>query len=211
MTEKKAPVVTLRAPKATGNDTAGTRVPWNGGLSEEELQRPGGALLAALLHRANQLGHQLTQMADALNCTYGYISQLRGGHRQPENISDDFVNACAAYLDTPRMTVLQLCGKVKPDDVMHQKHNVAQQIPSAMEFISNDTVFGPLMPVEARKLSYEMQFFIISLYEKATGKVLLNGRQDPKILAQDLAEVLSRREVMLGHVEVARKAKQKVG
>lgn len=216
MTEKKK-VVALRKGAADGRSTranrevesSGSRVPWNGGLSDEEITRPGGALMAALLHRANQLGHQLQEMSNELNVTYGYIAQLRGGHRQPENISDDFVNAAAAYLGVPRMTVLMLCGRVKPDDVMLQKHNVAQQIPAAIEFIGQDAVYGPLMPLEVRKASYEMQFFIVSMYEKATGKTLLDGRQDPRALAEDLAEVLAQREVLLAQVEVARKAKQK--
>lgn len=219
MTDKKkgSPVVALRKAATDGRstrttrevETSGSRVPWNGGLSDEEITRPGGALMAALLHRANQLGHQLQEMSNELNVTYGYIAQLRGGHRQPENISDDFVNACAAYLGVPRMTVLMLCGRVKPDDVMLQKHNVAQQLPAAIEFIAQDTILGPLMPVEVRKASYEMQFFIISLYEKATGKVLLTGRQDPHELAEDLKEVLAQREMLLSQVDVARKAKQK--
>lgn len=213
----KTKVVALRKASTDGRttrttrevETSGSRVPWNGGLSDEEIMRPGGALMAALLHRANQLGHQLQEMSTELNVTYGYIAQLRGGHRQPENISDDFVNAAAAYLGVPRMTVLMLCGRVRPDDVLLQKHNVAQQIPAAIDFIALDTVFGPLMPLEVRKASYEMQFFIVSMFEKATGKVLLNGRQDPSVLATDLAEVLQQREERLALVEVARKAKQK--
>ena len=214
MTDKKQ-VVSLRSANAEGgarnrdSDSTGHRVPWNGGLSEDEITRPGGALMAALLYRANQLGHQLQEMAKELNVTYGYIAQLRGGHRQPENISDDFVNAAALYLGVPRMTVLMLCGRVRPDDVIRQKHTIAQQIPAAMDFIAQDVVFGPLMPLEARKASYEMQFFIISMYEKASGKVLLTGREDPMALAQDLAEALSHREQLMAKVDEAREAKRK--
>jgi hypothetical protein len=215
MTDKKR-VVALRKVTGTGNtvrnrdiEPAGHRVPWNGGLSEDEITRPGGALMAALLYRANQMGHQLQEMARELNVTYGYIAQLRGGHRLPENISDDFVNAAALYLGVPRMTVLMLCGRVRPDDVILQKHTIAQQIPAAMDFIAQDVVFGPLMPLEARKASYEMQFFIITMYEKASGKVLLTGRDDPVTLAQDLAEALSQREALLKKVDEAREVKRK--
>lgn len=217
MSESKPVVRQLRRAATDGRsarntretEATGSRVPWTGGLSDEELTRPGGALMAALLYRANQLGHQLQEMAVELNVTYGYIAQLRGGHRLPENVSDDFVNAAAAYLGVPRMTVLMLCGRVKPDDVMLQKHNIAQQIPAAMDLIHQDPVFGPLMPLEARKSSYEMQFFIISMYEKATGKTLLSGRQDPAELAEQLAELLAQRDVLLQQVDVARKAKRK--
>jgi hypothetical protein len=214
---KKDKVVALNRAASDGRSTratretepASTRVPWNGGLSDEELARPGGALMSALLYRANQLGHQLAQMSTELNVTYGYISQLRSGHRHPENISDDFVNAAAAYLGVPRMTVLMLCGRVKPDDVLLQKHNVAQQIPAAMDFIAQDPVFGPLMPLEARKQSYELQFFIISMYEKATGKTLLSGRHDPVEFAGQMAELLAQRAELMQTVEVARAAKAK--
>jgi hypothetical protein len=217
MKTARTPIVSLvsvtasvsRGLKPAPSEPTGKRVPWNGGLSDEELIRPGGALMAALLSRANQVGDQLAQMSDALNVTYGYIAQLRGGHRLPENISEDFINAAAVYLDVPRMTVLMLSGKVKPDDVLLQKHNIAQQIPAAIDFISRDVIYGPLMPLEVRKQSYEMQFFVVSMYEKATGKVLLDGRQDPVLLAQDLAEALSQREALLAKVEPARKLKQK--
>lgn len=215
MTDKKR-VIALRKATGTGSaarnreiEPAGHRVPWNGGLSEDEITRPGGALMAALLYRANQMGHQLQEMARELNVTYGYIAQLRGGHRLPENISDDFVNAAALYLGVPRMTVLMLCGRVRPDDVMLQKHTIAQQIPAAMDFIAQDVVFGPLMPLEARQTSYEMQFFIITMYEKASGKVLLTGRDDPLTLAQDLAEALSQREALLQKVDQAREVKRR--
>jgi hypothetical protein len=185
------------------------RAPWNGGLSVDELARPGGAFLGALLHRANQIGHQLNEMSAELNVTYGYIAQLRSGTRQCSNISDDFVNACAAYLDVPRMTVLLLCGRVRPDDVLHHKHNMAQQIPAAMDFIAADPVFGPLMPIEVRNTSYELQYFVVCMYEKATNKVLLSGRQDPVALAHDLKEVLAQAAALNAEVEVSRQAKRK--
>ncbi len=215
MTDKKKVTSLTRVPtegrstKAAreSEPTSGSRVPWNGGLSDDEMCRPGGALMAALLYRANELGHQLAEMATELNCTYGYIAQLRGGHRHPENISDEFVTAVAAYLGVPRMTVLMLCGRVKADDVMLQKHNVAQEIPAAMDFIARDPVIGSLMPLEVRKTSYETQFFIISLYEKATGKTLLNGRQDPKELAEQLSELLAQQASLQQEVDAARKVK----
>jgi len=215
MADKQQVVALRKVPNEGGAarnrdvEPAGHRVPWNGGLSEDEITRPGGALMAALLYRANQRGDQLQEMAKELNVTYGYIAQLRGGHRLPENISDDFVNAAAFYLGVPRMTVLMLCGRVRPDDVMLQKHTIAQQIPAAMDFISQDVVFGPLMPLEARKQSYEMQFFIITMYEKASGKVLLTGRQDPTMLAEDLAAALEYREALLAKVNQARDVKRK--
>jgi hypothetical protein len=91
-----------------GAAVTNSRATWNGGLSEDEMGKPGGPLMAALLYRADQLGHTLAQMADEMGVTYGYIAQLQSGRRAPESISPQFIDAAAAYLGVPSSIVLLL-------------------------------------------------------------------------------------------------------
>jgi hypothetical protein len=49
-------------------------------------------LIRILMKEANRKGHQLQEMAHALDCTYGYVAQLRAGHRKPEHIGQEFAD-----------------------------------------------------------------------------------------------------------------------
>jgi hypothetical protein len=64
-------------PKKTASSTY-ERTPWCGNFSEEELDRPGGLLLAALIKCANDRRLLFKDMAKELGVTYGYINQLSG-------------------------------------------------------------------------------------------------------------------------------------
>ena len=77
--------------------SSGRRTGWSG-VSERELTSPGGALTTLLLRAANLRGHQLGEMANELGVTYGYIAQLRKGHREVQHISRQFARAVANYL-----------------------------------------------------------------------------------------------------------------
>ena len=194
---------TVRGPKGPS-----TRVPWSGGLAKEELARPGGTLLAMLIGRANQLGHQLGQMADELNVTYGYISQLRSGARQTQHISDAFADAAALYLDKPRMTILIASGRVRPEDVYEKPETSIQQLSAAMSYIQNDPEFGAFMPPEMVSADEKLQMFIVRLYDKARGVSLLPGYTDPAKTAAWVEKVNAERDRLRASVaeERARKA-----
>lgn len=70
--------------------------------------------MAALLYRADQLGHSLTQMADEMSVSYGYIAQLQSGRKPPESVSGEFTAAAARYLGVPCATIQLLCCRVSP-------------------------------------------------------------------------------------------------
>lgn len=193
---------TVRGPKGPS-----TRVPWSGGLAREELLRPGGTLLAMLIGRANQLGHQLGDMAKELNVTYGYISQLRSGHRKTEHISDAFADACAAYLDKPRKLVLVAAGRVRPEDDYEHPEQALQQLPAAISFIQNDGDFGAYMPPELVSADERLQLFVVKLYERAKGVHLLPGFTDPKQIAEQVAQLNNFRDALRARVEADRIAK----
>jgi hypothetical protein len=181
-----------------------TRVAWSGGLSEEELMRPGGILLSMLIQRANELGHQLGDMAKELGVTYGYISQLRTGLRKTHQISDAFATSCALYLGAPRMTVLLASGRVKPEDVFPDPNELLNTLPRAIQFIRHDTEFGPLMPPDMLNADPQLQYFVVTMYEKATGRVLLPGRENPASLGEQITNFNAYRARMLEQIEAGR-------
>lgn len=173
------------------------RQPWAGGLSDEELKRPGGVLLAMLIAHANECGDQLADMAKKLSVSYGYIAQLRGGGRRPEHISDEVANACAAYLGVPRLTVLLAAGRVKPEDVLEDVPEMLMMLPAAIRYIQQHPNFGPLMPADILTASNDLKLFVVTLFEAATGRSLLPGRRDPVALAEQVRQFESYREKLL--------------
>lgn len=211
-TQKEKPVDGRSLRAVRGPKGESTRVPWTGGLSMDELQRPGSVLLSMLVYRANELGHQLGDMAKELNVTYGYISQLRSGMRKTEHISDAFANSCALYLNTPRMTVLLASGRVRPEDLFTDPTNMLHLLPGALLTIKKHPAWGPLMPPGLLDGGDErMQYFVVSLFEKATGLNLLTEageeRADPAFIAKQVLAYHELRANLLAEVEEANEAK----
>lgn len=198
------------APKLAGSPAA-SRPLYNGGLSEEELARPGSKLLAMLMHRASQLGHRQEAMCADLGVTYGYIHQLRSGTRQVRHISDEFAAACSLYLGVPRLTVLLVSGRIRASDFRDAEAVAPAELRRAMEFISQDLEFAHLVPPQAFELSPALQLLIIELYEKATSRKLLAPGICVESLLVDMAaadEVVQRLrdEVEAGAQKKARNA-----
>ena len=148
--------------------------PWSGHLSNAEISRPGGLLLAALIRCTNERGMQLNELAKELHVTYGYINQLRNGIRAVSQISDDFALACSRFLGIPRLSVLMLAGRITPEDLFEPDDKLDKRVSKAIGFICEDTAWGHLITAELRNTSDHSQFAIVKLYEAATGKVLMD-------------------------------------
>jgi len=164
------------------------RPPYDGSLSTEEVLKPGGNLLGMLAARANQLGMKLADMCKyELDVTYGYFHQMRSGMRHTKNISDEFATRCALFLGVPRLTVLVAAGCIPVEDYFDQPKMAAQEIFRAIEFIMKDPQYGVDMMPEVLNLSLNTQFAIVQLYEKATGKKLIDGSITMESLVSQLA------------------------
>ncbi|MDI1270485.1 MAG: DNA-binding protein [Polaromonas sp.] len=164
-------------------------VAWSGGISDEEMARPGALLMGALLHRANERGQTLTAMAHELGRTYGYINQLRSGLRLISSISDDFALECAMYLSVPRQTIYMMAGKITPSDMFERNEMKACQIRHAMSFIVQDLEWGPLVTLELRQCAMDSQYCLVRLYEKATKKVLMDEHLDTDSLSLEISRL----------------------
>ena len=183
------------------------RFGWTSGLDEDELTRPGGVLLAMLIHRANERGQHLNDMAQELGVNHGYIIGLRRGERRVDQISDQFAWACALYLGCPRATVLLAAGRIKPEDVFEDPFEVILALPAALRLIQSHPWLGPLMPPEVFVARPELQLFIVTLFEAAENRKLLPGRQSIEEMAKMLHNYALRREELLKQVEGDRQAK----
>jgi transcriptional regulator with XRE-family HTH domain len=162
--------------------------PWSGHLSNAEISRPGGLLLAALVRCTNERGMQLNELAKELSVTYGYINQLRNGIRAVSQISDDFALACSRFLGIPRLTVLMLAGRITPEDLFEPGARLATEVSNAIGFVCDDKAWGHLITPELRSSCSHSKFAIVRLYEAATGKVLM----DRTLQLESLAEEISR-------------------
>lgn len=177
------------SPAESGEKRDYHRIPWSGNLDENELGRPGGLLLAALIRCANERRQQLNDMARELGVTYGYINQLRNGIRQVNQVSDDFALGCARYLGVPRMTVLMMAGRVSPEDLFEHREMMAAEIGRAMAFMVDDPQWGHQVTPELRQASVESQYLLVRLYEEATGKRLMDKHLNADTLAQEIGKL----------------------
>lgn len=185
-------VVKLEKTKAQSSspEEVASRPAYTGGLATEELLRPGGKLLAMLVARSNQLGMKLADMCQVeLGVTYGYLHQLRNGMRKTSNISEDFATRCAIFLGVPRLTVLMAADRVSLDDYFDRQRMVATEIRRAMQFVMDDPIYGVSMLPEVMDLQLTSQFAIVQLYEKATGKKILDKALTMESLVAQLAEL----------------------
>jgi hypothetical protein len=172
---------------------------YKGTIVEEELVRNGGALLAMLSGRAQELEHNRSEMSTHLGVTYGYIAQLTSGHRKCEHISMEFADACTKYLGVPKMTVLMAAGVVKPEDTFERPDDLGTALPLALQFVSRDPVFGPLMPAElfSDSANPALQFFVIRLYEAATKRKFIPGEHSVHDIAKSLQAIERRRKELM--------------
>lgn len=163
--------------------------PWGGGLDEAELRKPGGMMMAALVQCANERHLSIPDMALAVGVTYGYINQLRNGLRDTTQVSDEFTESCAAFLQVPRLTILILSGKVTPVDFLPPVDPSRQEVQRAFDFVCTDPVLGPLFTGELRMSGLDSKYAIVRMYEKCTGKNILDSHIDPEQFFREVDKV----------------------
>lgn len=123
-------------------------------------------LLRVLLKEALRRRHQLNEMAIALGVTYGYISQLRTGHRRTEHISQEFATACSRYLGVPAALVKLWAGRIRAEDFVWPNKAADQALADGFaRMVDDPTVLG-LMPEELFSASPAIKRFVVNLFHE---------------------------------------------
>lgn len=121
-------------------------------------------LVRVLLREAQRRGDQLQQMAERLGCTYGYISQLRNGIREPEHIGQEFAQKAAVYLGVPAALVKLLAGRLTIRDFAWPQRSREDDIADGLDALRDDPVIGAMVPEALYQAAPEVQEFVFALY-----------------------------------------------
>lgn len=118
-------------------------------------------VLVELLHRtAQQKKHSPVMLADKLEVTYGYLSQLTKGFQKMHDTSTLFAKNCAQYLelDVPDAAVMLLSKQILLNNGLSSE---------------NSQMIGPFVPAEIGYTSSRTQALMMDLYNKAVRKQLI--------------------------------------
>jgi hypothetical protein len=140
------------------------------------------ALMRILIKEANRRGHQLQEMAQALGCTYGYISQLRSGIRQTEHIGQEFAEHAARYLGVPTALVKLMSGRVTIKDFLWPQRDPQQDIADCLDALRDDPVVGSYVPKELYDAAHEVKQFVWQLYTECSDLHPTPSRALPRML-----------------------------
>lgn len=157
-------------------------------LSEDDMKRPGAVLLGWLFRAANDRNMNLQELAKALDVSYGYISQLRGGVREVRGVGGQFLGKSAEFLGVPRIAVMIAAGVVTVEDFHDSPAQFAAEVDSAIQYIAKDATFGALMPADMLRASMQMKSFVVQLYQQATGRKLVDSAVDIKSVFKTVEE-----------------------
>ncbi len=190
----KEKLALVKGTRKTGNGAkaqkvaTGRRLAWTG-VTAEEMKRPGIILIAWLTQTANERGLQMQELATELGVTYGYIAQLRNGHRETRHISDEFADACAKFLRVPRMAVLLASGRVRADDFYESPETLPALLDNALHYIQKDPDWGPFLPPEVFATTLAIKQFVVMAYEEATERSLVPTRFDLQSMLDSIGEL----------------------
>ena len=108
---------------------------WSGRVDPGECGRPGGLLIAALMQCATERDLSLSELASELGVSFWSLSQLRIGFRPIDELDDDLADACAAFLDLPRLTIEMLAGLVEPQVLLETEAVSGEDILCARQLL----------------------------------------------------------------------------
>jgi hypothetical protein len=182
---------TRRKQKDSDPHSQKERLAW-GVMSAEELKRPGAILIQLIFQTANNRNLKASSVCEALGVTYGYFSSLRAGNKPISHIGDDFTERIATFLGLPKVAVKLAAGQLRLEDFYYSGNKIHSQLEAALRFIISDPHYGPKMPLSALSVEPEIQLFLVSLYEDATGKIVLSGKVTPEDVVKRFEKLVTR-------------------
>src|SRR5580658_8142506 len=185
MTKKRRSAGVGAKPAAPRKAPAQEPQPSWGVLKGKELHWSGATLLALLLEAANTRGLSLRELAEEhLGVTYSHFMLLRKGQRSIPRLGDEIMGKIAVFLGLPKVVVMLAGGQLTLKDFFQDPKVLEEYLEPAMQFMQRDPELGPQMPPSAFTADVQLRRYIVLLYEKATGRVLLPSRTSPSEIVE---------------------------
>ena len=116
-----------------------------------------------------QRGLTLKQVEKAAQVSNAYVSQIERGLRKPPH--PDILNRLAAVYQVPARELMVQAGYLPNEAEMEKKRRIER----AYEHVVTDPNYSHGTRLKAAHLSLDAKRFIVEMYERATGRTLLEG------------------------------------
>ena len=143
---------------------------------------PGGPLVAWLFDEAKGRGQNQKAIAAELGITYGYLSQLQNGTRNPADIGQSIVDACAKYLGVPGVVVKLISGNIKISEFVLPYQNEEQVIDRAIRKVQGDPQIRAVLPDDLLSLPLSAKKAIVLMYSESAGHDMFGYRELPGVV-----------------------------
>ena len=116
-----------------------------------------------------QKGLTLKQVEKAAQVSNAYISQLERGLRNPPH--PDILNRLAKVYEVSARDLMVNAGYLADDAELEKRHRVEQ----AYNHVTSDPNYSHGTRLKGAHVSLDVKRFVVEMYEKATGRKLLEG------------------------------------
>ncbi len=116
-----------------------------------------------------QKGLTLKQVEKTAQVSNAYISQIERGLRNPPH--PEILNRLAKVYEVPARELMEAAGYLGEDAKMEAK----RKLDKAFEHVTSDPKYQQGHRLKGTQLSPEAKRFIVEMYEKVTGRKLLEG------------------------------------
>ena len=135
----------------------------------------GQALVSRIRERMAADGVAVSSLAESLDISQSYLSQLLRGDKAIASAKDDFIRGVAAYLHLPPVVCFVLAGKLGREDFFVNDDDERRRFERAMGAVA-DSAYALEIGVSRRLLleaDPRLQHLIVMLYQSlsATGEV----------------------------------------
>lgn len=134
----------------------------------------GRALIRALDQRRIAYSLSRRELAERLDISPAYLSQLANGDKPVSGLSIECLRRCAEFLRQPLVRCLMLSGHLRASDFIGPEWNEREQMQCALAVVACST-WGELSHVTTSQLvalPNALQWLVIRLYESAASQVL---------------------------------------
>ncbi|AOW13154.1 hypothetical protein LPB72_07265 [Hydrogenophaga crassostreae] len=142
----------------------------------------GGPLLAWLVDEARIRDIGMQNLARQLGVSYGYIAQLRSGHREVTHISQGFAEACGRFLGVPTIMVKVLAGAISIRDFAFPNEPEEVFVERAYRRMLLDPKAKEFFPRDPGMLSVEAKTALLRLYAESSGNDVFGWRELPEMV-----------------------------